>query len=295
MSTNVIHEQGKSFPLGATLTGGGANFSVFAKHSTAAQLLFFDHADDPKPSRVIGLNPHTNRTYHYWHAFVPGVVPGQLYAYRILGPFDPARGLRFDPNKVLLDPYGKCIARPRARSRKAARNPEDNTATSLKNVVTDPSTYDWERDTLLGRPFAETIIYEMHVGGFTRHPSSGVTPAKRGTYAGLIEKIPYLKDLGVTAVELLPVFAFDEEDGPPGLDNYWGYQPLSFFAPHDGYSSKSDPLGALDEFRDMVKALHRAGIEVILDVVYNHTTEGNENGPTICFRGLANEDYCAIG
>jgi isoamylase len=126
---------------------------------------------------------------------------------------------------------------------------------------------------------------------FTRHPSSGVAASKRGTYGGLIEKIPYLQDLGVSAVELLPVFAFDEEDGPPGLGNYWGYQPLSFFAPDDGYSSRQDPLGALDEFRDMVKALHRAGIEVILDVVYNHTTEGKEDGPTICFRGLANDTY----
>jgi len=127
--------------------------------------------------------------------------------------------------------------------------------------------------------------------GFTRHPNSGVVAAKRGTYAGLIDKIPYLQDLGISAVELLPVFAFDEQDGPPGLGNYWGYQPLSFFAPHDGYSSRSDALGAVDEFRDMVKALHGAGIEVILDVVYNHTSEGREDGPTICFRGLANENY----
>jgi glycogen operon protein len=191
----------------------------------------------------------------------------------------------------LLDPYGRCIARPAGRSREAARKPGGNAATALKSVVVDPSSYDWEGDASLGRPFAKTIIYEMHVGGFTRHPSSGVAAAKRGTYAGLIEKIPYLQDLGVSAVELLPVFAFDEEDGPVGLCNYWGYQPLSFFAPHAGYSSRPDPLGALDEFRDMVKALHRAGIEVILDVVYNHTTEGKEDGPTICFRGLANETY----
>src|SRR5271156_5386576 len=129
------------------------------------------------------------------------------------------------------------------------------------------------------------------MSGFTRHPSSGVAPANRGTYAGLMAKIPYLQDLGVSAIELLPVFAFDEQDGPPGLGNYWGYQPLSFFAPHDGYSSRSDPLAALDEFRDMVKALHRAGIEVILDVVYNHTAEGDEHGPTICYRGLANGNY----
>ncbi len=141
------------------------------------------------------------------------------------------------------------------------------------------------------RPFAKTIIYEMHVGGFTRHPNSGVAPSKRGTYAGLIDKIPYLQDLGISAIELLPIFAFDEQDAPPGHSNYWGYQPLSFFAPHPAYSSRRDPLGALDEFRDMVKALHRAGIEVILDVVYNHTAEGNVDGPTICFRGLANENY----
>ena len=291
MYPSAIQHQGKSFPLGATLSGVGANFSVFAKHSTAAQLLLFNHVDDGQPARVINLDPHTNRTYHYWHAFVPGINAGQLYGYRVSGPFDPARGLRFDPNKVLLDPYGKCIARPASRSREAARHPGGNTATALKSVIVDPSAYDWEEDAPIGRPFAKTIIYEMHVGGFTRHPSSSVPPAQRGTYAGLIEKIPYLQDLGVSAVELLPVFAFDEDDGPARLGNYWGYQPLSFFAPHGGYSSRSDPLGALDEFRDMVKALHRAGIEIILDVVYNHTTEGNEEGPTICFRGLANDTY----
>jgi isoamylase len=283
--------QGKSFPLGATLVPGGANFSVFAKHSTAAQLLLFDDPDAPKPSRVIDLDPWANRTYHYWHVFVPGVTAGQIYAYRVAGPFDPAQGLRFDPEKVLLDPYGKCIAQSASRSREAARRPGDNAATALKSVVVDPSAYDWEGDAPLGRPFAQTIIYEMHVGGFTRHSNSGVAPLKRGTYAGLIEKIPYLVDLGISAVELLPVFAFDQEDAGAGLNNYWGYQPLSFFAPHRGYSFRQDLLGVLDEFRDMVKSLHRAGIEVILDVVYNHTTEADGHGPTICFRGLANENY----
>ena len=284
-------QKGKSFPLGATLAPGGANFSVFAKHSTAAQLLLFDDANDPNLSRVIELDPRVNRTYHYWHVFVPGVTAGQIYAYRIAGPSDPVRGPRFDLDKVLLDPYGKCVVRPAGYSRQAARQPGDNIATALKSVVVDPTAYDWEGDALLDRPFAKTIIYEMHVGGFTRHPSSGIAPSKRGTYAGLIDKIPYLQELGISAVELLPVFAFDEQDGPRGLGNYWGYQPVSFFAPHDGYSSRRDRLGVLDEFRDMVKALHRAGIEVILDVVYNHTTEGNEDGPTICFRGLANETY----
>ena len=291
MSSDDAYQQGKSFPLGATLVPGGANFSVFSKYSAGVQLLLFDGADASKPSRVIDLDPRTNRTYHYWHVFVPGITVGQIYAYRVAGPFDPKRGLRFDAAKVLLDPYGKCIARPADHNREAARQPGDNTATALKSVVVDTGSYNWEGDEPLGRPFAKTIIYEMHVGGFTRHPSSGIVPSKRGTYAGLINKIPYLRDLGVSAVELLPVFAFDEQDGPPGLGNYWGYQPISFFAPHDGYSSRSDPLGALDEFRDMVKALHRAGIEVILDVVYNHTTEGKEDGPTLCFRGLSNENY----
>ena len=167
----------------------------------------------------------------------------------------------------------------------------ENNAIAMKSVVVDPDVYDWEGDAPLRRPFATTVIYEMHVAGFTRHPSSGVAAERRGTYAGMIEKIPYLQDLGITAVELLPVFQFDRQDCPPGLVNYWGYSPVSFFAPHAGYSSRKDPLGPVDEFRDLVKALHRAGIEVILDVVYNHTAEGNAEGPTLCFRGLANEVY----
>ncbi len=161
----------------------------------------------------------------------------------------------------------------------------------MKSVVADLSRYDWEGDQPLQRPFAQTIIYELHVGGFTKHTSSGVAPEKRGTFTGLMEKIPYLKDLGVTAVELLPVFQFDVQDCPPGLVNYWGYSPVSFFAPHQGYGCQQDPLAVLDEFRDLVKALHRAEIEVILDVVFNHTAEGHHLGPTFCFRGLANEVY----
>ena len=287
--------KGRSFPLGATLRRGGVNFSVFSKYSTSVQLLLFDRDDDPKPSRVIELDPRTQRTYHYWHAFVPGIGPGQIYAFRVDGPHDPEKGLRFDGDKVLLDPYGKCVARPPGRSRDAARRPGDNAASALKSVVADTSTYDWEGDTAPRTPFAKTILYEMHVGAFTRHPSSGVAASKRGTYAGLIEKIPYLQDLGVSAVELLPVFAFDEQDAPPGLVNDWGYSTVAFFAPHPGYSSRPDALGVLDEFRDMVKALHRAGIEVILDVVYNHSAEGDEHGPTLSFRGLANDTYYLLG
>ncbi len=282
---------GKSFPLGATVTRDGVNFAVFSKHATALELLLFDGPEDPEPARVIALEPRENRAYHYWHVFVPGLRPGQVYAYRAHGPSEPASGFRFDPAKVLLDPYGRSIAGMENYRRAAACRPGDNAATALRSVVADLSRYDWEGDVPLRRPFARTVIYEMHVAGFTRHPNSGLPEEKRGTYAGLVEKIPYLVDLGITAVELLPVYQFDPQDALPGLANYWGYGPISFFAPHAGYSSRKDPLGVLDEFRDMVKALHRAGIEVILDVVYNHTAEGGESGPTLCYRGLANETY----
>jgi glycogen operon protein len=281
---------GQSSPLGATLYAGGANFSVYSKHATGIELLLFDSADDARPSRVFTIDPTTNRTYHYWHVLVPGVKAGQIYGYRVNGPFDPPRGMRFDASKVLLDPYGRGSVVPKNYSRDAARL-GDNAATAIKSIVTDPRTYDWEEDAPLKTPSSQTIVYEMHVRGFTCHPSSGVAEKKRGTFAGLIEKIPYLKELGVTAVELMPVFQFDPQDAPPGRVNYWGYAPVSFFAPHQAYSSRQDPLGPLDEFRDMVKALHRAGIEVILDVVFNHTTEGNHDGPTLSFRGFDNITY----
>jgi isoamylase len=282
---------GSAFPLGATVYPEGVNFSVYSKNAAAVELLLFDRADDARPARVIPLEANKNRTYFYWHVFVPGLQCGQIYGFRVSGPFEPEKGLRFDGQKVLLDPYGKALATPPNYSRLAAGLPGDNTATAMKSVVADLSLYDWEGDAPLRRPFSNTIIYELHVRGFTRHPSSGVPPDKRGTYVGLIEKIPYLRDLGITAVELLPVFQFDEQDAPPDFKNYWGYSPVSFFAPHGGYCSCRDPLGPLDEFRDMVKALHRSGIEVILDVVFNHTTEGHEYGPTLCYRGFENRAY----
>src|SRR5262249_45056735 len=204
---------------------------------------------------------------------------------------DPASGSRFDPSKLLLDPYGRAVVVPKNYSRTAAALEGDNTAVAMKSVVVDPRAYDWERDTPLKRPLSRTAVYEMHVRGFTRHPSSGVGEKTRGIYLGLVEKIPYLRELGITAVELLPVFQFDAQDSPPGLVNYWGYAPVSFFAPHRAYSSRRDPLGPVDEFRDMVKALHLAGIEVILDVVFNHTAEGDHTGPTLSFRGLCNSTY----
>jgi glycogen operon protein len=282
---------GVAAPLGAAPDRKGTNFSVFSRHATGVELLLFDRVDDAKAARAIRLDPAAHRTYHYWHAFVPGVAAGQIYGYRVEGPADPAAGLRFDPAKVLLDPYGRAVVVPEGYDRAAAGQAGDNTATAMKSVVVDSSDYDWEGDAPLRTPSARTIVYEMHVRGFTRHPSSGVDEKRRGTYAGLVEKIPYLQRLGITAVELLPVFQFDPYDSPPGKLNYWGYAPVSFFAPHRGYSARPDPLGPVDEFRDMVKALHRAGIEVILDVVFNHTAEGDERGPTVCFRGLDNPTY----
>jgi isoamylase len=283
---------GSAAPLGATVRPGGINFSVFSRGAAAVDLLLFDRDDDPRAARIIRLDPAANRSYHYWHVFVPGVQPGQLYGYRAHGPLDPASGMRFDAAKVLLDPYARAIVVPRGYSREAARG-GDNAETAMKSVVADVSAYDWEGDTPLRRPSSRTIIYEMHVRGFTRDPSSGVPERRRGTYAGVIDKIPYLRHLGITAVELLPVFQFDAQDAPPGSVNYWGYSPVSFFAPHQGYGS-GQGARVIDEFRDMVKALHRAGIEVILDVVFNHTAEGDERGPTLCFRGLDNQTYYVL-
>lgn len=287
---------GSPYPLGATLQNGGVNFSLFSAHATAVELLLFDYEDQPSPSRVIALDPEINRTYYYWHVFVPGIGDGQIYGYRVYGPYAPERGLRFNPHKVLLDPYTRAVANSTHWRRADAYGVTDNTATALKSVVVDTSRYDWEGDRPLGRPWRDTVIYELHVGSFTQHPSSGVL--RPGTYHGLIEKIPYLQDLGITAVELLPVQHFDPQEAPgrnpltgEPLENYWGYAPVAYFAPHALYGCSPVARDVVDEFRDMVKAFHRAGIEVILDVVFNHTAEGGEEGPTISFRGLENPAY----
>jgi glycogen operon protein len=219
------------------------------------------------------------------------VRTGQIYGFRAHGPFDAERGLRFDPGALLLDPYGRAVVVPNGYDRKALCAGTNPMSHAMKSVVVDTSAYDWEGDQPLRRPSSRTIIYEMHVRGFTRHASSRLSDKLKGTYAGIVEKIPYLQELGITAVELLPVFQFDSQDAPPGTRNYWGYSPVSFFAPHQAYSSRQGRTGPVDEFRDMVKALHRAGIQVILDVVFNHTAEGDERGPTICFRGLDNKTY----
>jgi isoamylase len=289
MSRNILH--GHSYPLGATVQGEGVNFSLFSKDCEFLELLLFDSETASEPSRVFQFNPKTNHTSFYWHMYVPGLKAGQIYAYRAYGPFHAKNGQRFDGTKILLDPYGKAVVGTTIYDRMAAIRPGDNCAKALKNLVVDTSTYDWEDDEFPNLPYSSSVIYELHVGGFTKHPNSGVTSYKRGTYAGLVEKIPYLKDLGITAVELMPVQQFDEQDAPYDLPNYWGYSPIAFFAPHAQYSSRKGPLGPLDEFRDMVKAFHKEGIEIILDVVFNHTAEGNHGGPTLSLKGLANSSY----
>ncbi len=282
---------GISYPLGATMTPRGVNFSLFSKNAEAVDLLLFDREDHTQPTHVIQLDPDVNKTFYYWHVHIPGLQAGQLYGYRVYGPYRPSEGLRFDGSKVLIDPHARAVVTD-TYSREAATRPGDNCATAIKSVVIDPADYDWEGDRPLKHPFAKSVIYELHVGGFTRHPSSGLAPELRGTFRGVIEKIPYLKELGITSVELMPVQQFDPFDVPnSNLTNYWGYSPIALFAPHNGYGTSDDPVQLIREFRDMVKALHRAGIEVILDVVFNHTAEGNENGPTLSFRGLENRGY----
>ena len=282
-AANTLYRRGRPHPLGATVLAGGVNFSVYSRSAEQMELCLFDSAEDRRPSRLIRLDPYLNRTYHYWHVFVDELKHGQLYGYRCCRPDG-------DFQKLLLDPYARAVAVPAGYDRQASARPGDNTATAMKSVVTDRRAYSWEGDQPLRRSDSQTVIYEMHVGGFTSHPNSGLPPELRGTYRGVMEKIPYLKSLGITAVEFLPIFQFDPEDAP-ALKNYWGYAPISFFAPHAGYCSCRDYLGPLNEFRDLVKALHRAGIEVILDVVLNHTAEGNQSGPIFCFKGFEPSTY----
>ena len=271
----------------------GVNFCLFSQSATEVVLLLFARSDDAEPAQTIRLDPFTHKTFHFWHVFVRGLRPGAAYAFRIDGPFDPSAGQRFNPNKVLINPYARGVSR-RLWNRSNAVGPNDNMATSMRCAVVDLDAYDWEGDRPLKHPRHDSIIYEMHVGGLTRSPSSGVRHP--GTFAGVTEKIPYLKALGVTAVELLPICEFDDSEttlndaGDP-VRNYWGYSTIGFFAPHSGYCVSVDASAHVAEFRDMVKALHAADIEVILDVVFNHTDEGNENGPTESFRGIDNQTF----
>jgi isoamylase len=299
---------GAPLPLGAHQRGDGVNFAIFSRHATQVWLELFDGPQDSAPTKAIALDPACHRTGDVWHAWVKGIRPGQLYAYRVEGPYRPQEGHRFNSNKLLLDPFATAItglenwdfgpARgydPSSQERDLAYSELDSAKAMPKCIFTHEH-FDWEGDQPLRHPWPKTIIYETHVRGFTVHPSSGVDYP--GTYRGLIEKISYFKELGVTAVELMPVQEFNEHEmervNPETgerLKNYWGYDPVVFFAPKASYCS-SGGLGQQKlEFKEMVKAFHQAGVEVILDVVFNHTAEGNELGPTFCFRGLDNDIF----
>ncbi len=287
---------GHRYPAGATVGSDGTNFCIFSRHATVVQLLLYEKPDSSIPFQVIDLDPLENRNFFFWHVFVEGMTGREkvCYTWKVDGPENDSLGHRFDPSVELLDPWARGVTDV-LWQRKYNRDSREKKGTpSMRAMVLPKSSYDWEGDKPLQQSCENEIIYELHVGGFTLHPSAEV--AHPGTFSGIIEKIPYLQELGVTAVELLPVMAFDEQDLPDkardlGLQNYWGYATHSFFTPHPGYCI--DPLAGSnpDEFRDMVKALHRAGISVILDVVFNHTAEGGADGPTINFKGLMNRGF----
>ncbi len=283
-----------SRPPGATIAPGGAHFSVWSRDAHAVDLCLFEAAD---PSRETARARLSRDESGFWGGFIAGVPPGTLYGYRAHGPWAPEQGRWFNPHKLLLDPHARAVAGGhgwnalmQGRSGGGKRDPRDNAGAALKAVVIRDD-FDWNDDAPPRTPWSDTVIYEMHVRGFTKlHPD--VPPEIRGTYAGLGHPaaIGYLKDLGITAVQLLPVH-LHLDDGfliARGLTNYWGYNTLGFFAPHPEYAAARDPQAQVDEFKSMVRELHRAGIEVILDVVYNHTAEGDENGPMLSFRGLDN-------
>lgn len=281
---------GRQYPLGSTPDANGTNFSLFSPHAEGVELLLFDAHDDTEPLHIVKLNPRVHKTFQFWHVYVEGVKAGMHYAYRVHGPNEPARGHRFNSNKVLIDPYAKGNTKS-LWQRGDACGDGDNLATSLRSVVIDVSKM--AKQVFINRPMSDSIIYEMHVGGFTKSPTSGVKHP--GTFKGIIEKIPYLKDLGITAVELLPVFEFDNTEkrvvNGQELTNYWGYSTMAYFAPHPMYCVNPENGNHAAEFKSMVKALHDADIEVILDVVFNHTDEGNHQGPVYSFKGIANNAY----
>ena len=295
---------GKPYPLGANWDGKGVNFALFSESATAVKLCLFETGAADSQYSIIEL---TEQTDFVWHVYLPGIAPGQRYGYYVEGPFEPQNGLRFNPHKLLLDPYAKAIDGPihwsdavfgypvtdEDEERDLKMDMADSGPYMNKGVVIDPS-FDWEEDELLRIPLFQTIIYEAHVKGFTfQHPE--LDPEIRGTYKALATGpvINYLKQMGITAIELLPVHHFvnDKHLIDKGLSNYWGYNSIGFFAPHSAYSASGSLGQQVVEFKEMVKALHKAGIEVILDVVYNHTAEGNHYGPTLSFRGIDNEAY----
>jgi glycogen operon protein len=271
-------------PYGAIVQDGGVRFVVYSKSATAMRILLYRRVSDRDPYRTIEMNPATDRWGDLWSLFVPDLAPGQLYHLQADGPYDPERGHRFNAQARLIDPYARALAGEYQSSADGVTRPP-------RCVVIDDD-FDWQGDRHLRRPLAETVIYEMHVRGFTQSPTSGVDHP--GTYRGVVEKIPYLQSLGVTAVELMPIHEFPIKDPlgqKPNRPNYWGYDSLAFFSPHRGYMHGDKPGDQVRQFKEMVRALHEAGIEVILDVVFNHTAEGNHMGPTVSFKGLENRVY----
>lgn len=299
---------GKPLPFGATPNRLGVNFSVFSRNGTSVTLDIFDSEDDSTPSFSYTLDPEINRTGDIWHVCLTGLKPGALYLYRVDGPFDPKKGHRFNKNQYLIDPYTKALTATSIFENlpKHYKTPVDKLDIEMdhlrsakgfpKCVVIDDEDFDWQGDSPLNYRLQDCIIYETHVKGFTASPSSEVMYP--GTYRGLIEKIPYLKQLGITSVELLPIQEFDEYENAntnprtgERLKNHWGYSTIAFFAPKATYASQQDPGYAVREFKEMVRELHKNGIEVILDIVFNHTAEGNEHGLTLNFRGFDNSIY----
>jgi isoamylase len=280
---------GKPWPLGASLTGRGVNFSVVAPLATRLELLLFAHGEAGEPSQVIELDQR-HRSADHWHVEVEGIGIGQCYGYRVFGPLQPG-GHGFNPSKVLLDPCARAIAGWRRYQRGAAVGAAPNTGCCLKGVVTERDRFDFEAAPRPRHSWQRSVIYELHVGGFTQGPGCPVPAERQGSLLGLIDTLPALQELGITAIELLPVMAFDPADAPPGRINHWGYSPLSWMAPHPGYLLGDDPLAGREQVRQLVSACHRAGIEVLLDVVYNHTTEGNQAGPTLSWRGFCDRLY----
>lgn len=284
---------GSPYPHGAKATEAGVNFSILSRHASSVELVLFATAQCERPFQIISLEKEKNHTFFSWHVFVEELPVGTWYAWRFDGPSNTREsGLRFDKDKLLLDPWARAVS-DHLWNRAAACLPGDNSQHAMRAVVVDDK-YDWEGDVPLPIRSEKAIIYELHVGGFTRHSSAKVKHP--GTFLGLIEKIPYLQELGITHVELLPVMAFDEQDIPPqsfelGLKNYWGYSTHSFFSPHPGYCVTPENGTHINEFRDLVKALHKAGIAIILDVVFNHTSEAGADGPIINFKGITGNSF----
>jgi len=284
---------GSPYPVGTRNKLDGVNFSIFSSHATEVELLLYDSSTSLEPFQVIPLTVEVNKTFYSWHVHVSELPSGTWFTWRMDGANDTsASGLCFDKEKHLLDPWSRAVS-DKLWDRSAASVPGDNGHTAMRNLVVD-SSYDWEGDKRFVVKSETAIIYELHVGGFTNHHLSGVK--NPGSFSGLIEKIPYLKALGITHVELMPVMAFDEQDVPKGtadlgLKNYWGYSTHSFFSPHPGYCVTPEQGTHIQEFRDLVKALHKAEIGVIMDVVFNHTSEAGEDGPVINFRGIGSDIF----